>query len=319
MTKAVVVFGGSGFVGTHLVRRLSAAGEKVISVDIRQPRENLAGVDYLNGDVRDLHDIKLDGNVNRIYNLAAIHTTPGHKTHEYYETNVLGALEVTRFASMNSIPEIVFTSSISVYGPGEDMKTEQTSPAPESAYGYSKLIAERIHEQWLEAGPSRKLVITRPAVVFGPGERGNFSRLASLLKRGLFVYPGRTDTIKACIYIDDLLDAIEFARTKDSNYKLFNASYPIQYRLNEIVDALVRSHFPGARTFRLPRIAVILTARLLKAFNLFDVGIHPDRVMKLVRSTNVYPGWLLSQGWVFPPNIEDTFARWAKQSNNTFE
>lgn len=151
MTDKVIVFGGSGFIGTHLTRRLVADGVEVVSVDIKPQRETLPGVDYRIADVRDLSSFAVEGAISRIYNFAAIHTTPGHPTHEYYETNILGALSITDFATRNGVEELVFTSSISVYGPSEEMKTEQTPPAPESAYGYSKMIAERIHRQWLDS------------------------------------------------------------------------------------------------------------------------------------------------------------------------
>lgn len=318
LTNTIVVFGGSGFIGTHLTRRLVAEGHKVISVDRKPQRETQPGVDYRVGDVRDLSQLQIDGQIGRIYNFAAVHTTPGHPTHEYYETNILGALEITRFANDCGVNEIIFTSSISVYGPSEEMKTEQTPPAPESAYGYSKMIAERVHKQWLEASNGRKLTIVRPAVVFGGGEGGNFTRLAGLLKKGFFIYPGRTDTIKACIYVEDLLDAIEFARSRPEPFILFNGAYPQRYTLEQIVSTLISRHFPKARTFLLPKVIVLGAAKLLRVLDAFHMGIHPDRVMKLVRSTDVYPAWLVSQGKNYPDAIETAVDRWAAESDKAF-
>jgi nucleoside-diphosphate-sugar epimerase len=318
LTDKVIVFGGSGFIGTHLTRRLVAEGIEVVSVDIKPQRETLAGVDYRIADVRDLSAFWVDGMVSRIYNFAAIHTTPGHPTHEYYETNILGALSVTDFAARNGISEIVFTSSISVYGPSEEMKTEQTPPAPESAYGYSKLISERIHRQWFESSSGRKLTIVRPAVVFGGGEGGNFTRLATLLKKGFFIYPGRKDTIKACIYVEDLLDAVEFARSKAEPFILFNGAYPQRYTLEQIITAMIKGHFPKARTFMVPKALVLAGARLLKMLDAFHIGIHPDRVMKLVRSTDIYPGWLAAQGREYPNAIETALTRWGTESGGKF-
>jgi nucleoside-diphosphate-sugar epimerase len=147
------------------------------------PRERLNGVDYITGDVRDLSQLNVTGKVDRIYNLAAIHTTPGHPAHEYYETNVLGATEITAWARRNNICEIVFTSSIWFMALLEEAKSESTKPTPESAYGWSKFL-ERIQKNWMEEDSSRKLVICRPAVIFGHGEGGNFTRMAKLLKKG---------------------------------------------------------------------------------------------------------------------------------------
>ena len=318
MADSVIVFGGSGFIGTHLTRRLSAAGTRVVSVDIREPRERLAGVDYRRGDVRALATFSLNEPVDRIYNLAAVHTTPGHPTHEYYETNVAGALEITKLAERSGINEIVFTSSISVYGPSEEMKTEESRPAPTSAYGWSKLLAERVHDDWFNRRDGRRLTVVRPAVVFGPGEGGNFTRMAALLAKGFFIYPGRKDTIKACIYVQDLLEAIEYARSSNRTKIVFNGAYPERYTLEQIVGTLIRDHFPQARTVLIPQTAVTGAAKVLGVIDIFKLGIHPDRVMKLVQSTDIYPRWLTEHGFKFPTSLEDVLKRWSKQTNASF-
>ncbi len=73
---------------------------------------------------------------------------------------------------------LFFTGSISLYGVSESVKDELTLPVPVTAYGASKLTAEKIHQIWrAKDANDRRLVIVRPGVVFGPGEGGNISRL----------------------------------------------------------------------------------------------------------------------------------------------
>ena len=120
--QRVLVTGASGFIGTQLVRRLAAAGADIVGLDLKAPREVVPGVRHVIGDVRDLSNINLQG-LDHIFNLAAIHTTPGHPDNEYYDTNVNGALEVVRLAEREQAKHITFTSSISVYGPSEERKT----------------------------------------------------------------------------------------------------------------------------------------------------------------------------------------------------
>lgn len=319
MAQRYLVFGASGFIGTHLIRRLVAEGHEVVAADILPPRQRHANVDYRVADVRNLENFDAGASVDCIYNFAAVHTTPGHQPFEYYDTNISGAVEVTRLAERLGVKEIVFTSSISVYGPSEETKTEESVPTPASDYGYSKFLAEKIHRRWLEQDGSRKLVIVRPAVVFGPGEGGNFTRLAKLLKKGVFIYPGRKNTIKACIYVEDLLDAIAFARLRPEHYILFNGAYPGRYTLEQIVGTLIRDHFPGARSFLVPRMVVTAGAKVLGAIGFLNIGIHPDRVLKLIRSTDIYPSWLKNNGFVFPSSLESVMMRWKNETSGTFE
>lgn len=317
--NTVIVFGGSGFIGSHLLKRLLASHSgRLISADIRPPKVRLDGVVYVEGDVRDLSKFRVGGSVATIYNLAAVHTTPGHPTHEYYETNVAGATQVTALARRIDCTDIVFTSSISVYGASEETKTEASPPAPESAYGWSKWLAESIHRAWLDEAVDRRLLIVRPAVIFGPGEGGNFTRLAALLKKGLFVFPGRRDTIKACFYVEDLLEAVHRAHELGDRYVLFNGSYPDRYTVEEIVTEFRAVHFPKARTITVPHAALMFAATLARPMSVAGIGIHPERITKLVKSTDILPGWLQANGWSERGCLPSALARWSESSEGRF-
>ncbi len=290
-----------------------------ISIDIAPPRLPVPGVDYRQGDVRDLSALTVEGGVETIFNLAAVHTTPGHPAHEYYETNIHGALEVCAFARRQGTKRIVFTSSISVYGPGEETRSEASRRQPDSAYGRSKAMAEDIHQVWLQEAAERQLVICRPAVIFGHGEGGNFTRLARLLRRGLFVYPGRRDTIKACFYVEDLVETLLHAASLDERLLLFNGCYPDRYTLEQIVETFRADHFPHARTMTVPRPLVLGVASALRPMAGAGIGIHPDRVLKLVRSTDVVPRWLESRGLVARGRLPSALQRWKDESAGAFD
>jgi nucleoside-diphosphate-sugar epimerase len=314
----ILIFGGSGFIGTHYSKQLIEQGHQVFVVDIKKPRFDDTNLVYINGDVRDLASLDLEAKISRIYNFAAVHTTPGHPTHEYYETNIAGANSVCDFADKFNINEIVFTSSISVYGPDENQKDEYTDLTPNSAYGYSKMLAEKIHKSWQERKLERQLTIVRPAVVFGPGEGGNFTRLATMMRKGIFIYPGRKDTIKACIYVEDLMFAIETARATDSNFELFNGAYIKRYTLENIVETFKNDHFNHAKLLMVPKFVVISAAKFFKVFNFLNIGIHPDRVMKLIISTNIYPKWIEANKIELPGDLKSALDRWSKATDGKF-
>ena len=317
-TKCIIVFGGSGFIGTHLICNLLKKNIKIISADIKEPKIKMDSVEYIYADVRDLSKLTINSRIDTIYNFAAIHTTPGHKDIEYFSTNVFGAIEVTKFATRQSVNEIVFTSSIAVYGSSEDEKNETSTLLATSAYGVSKRQAEGIHRQWFETNNEAKLIIVRPSVVFGQGEGGNYSRLARILDKGFFIYPGRKDTIKGCIYIKELLASIDFAQRNTEKVVIFNAVFPNKYSIEDIVECFKRNYFHKVKLFMVPIKFVIYTARLLSVFDYYHLGINKERVMKLVKSTNIEPKWLVDHGYKFSYELDTSIRDWYIDTGKKF-
>lgn len=322
ITGKALVLGASGFVGARLVRRLVAQGASTVhAVDIAPPAVRLPGVEYHDHDVRRPMPDEWGRGCDRLYNLAAVHRTPGHPDHEYYDTNVAGAINATALAAACNIRTIAFTSSISVYGPSEDVLVETSPLRPTSAYGRSKRLAELIHEQWVSGSPDRRLVTVRPGVIFGPGEGGNYTQLAKALRGGYFFYPGRRDTIKSGGYVDELLRTMDFALERNEPSILFNFVYPDQSTIEQIVRTF--SDVAGYRAERatLPLSALLLGAQAFKAANAvgFRSWIHPDRVMKLFKSTRVAPAWLQQAGYEFGSDLKAALTSWRDETEGRFD
>jgi nucleoside-diphosphate-sugar epimerase len=305
-----VIFGGAGFIGTHLAEALVEAGAaSVVSADIARPTRPLpSSVRQEYSDVREPIEFEPGGPNPLVFNLAAVHRTPGHADAHYFETNVAGALNVATFCDRYSVDSLWFTSSIAVYGPSEDPCTEDLTPRPASAYGQSKLQAEAIHHRWANADRGRRLVIARPATVFGPGEAGNFTRLASALRRRRFFYPGRKDTIKACGYIDELIQTMMFMWAAAEPTVVYNFTYPDPPTIEDICSAF-------AEVGGLPMPAGVVPARLLLllACVLSAVGLEtfdPERVKKLILSTNIKPSELVRCGYQYETDLRSAIARW---------
>ncbi|ADZ71465.1 NAD-dependent epimerase/dehydratase family protein [Polymorphum gilvum] len=312
--RRAVVFGGAGFIGTHLLTELGRSGayDLLVSADIAEPERAVEGVSYRRIDVRDKIPADLCPGVDEVYNLAAVHRTPGHDTHEYYETNVTGAVNICAYAAQAGAGRLLFTSSIAVYGPEETAKSEATEPTPKSAYGWSKLLGERVHQRWQEADPARQLVIVRPAVIFGTGEKGNFTRLAGALKKGMFFFPGRKDTVKACGYVGELVRSMDFMLSRNEPFTLYNFCYPTPYTIEQICDSF-------GRVGGLPRPRGTVPLALLNLaslpFELLDAlgvrnGINRERIRKLVVSTNIVPQTLVDVGYRYETDLDKAIAEW---------
>jgi nucleoside-diphosphate-sugar epimerase len=305
-----LVFGGAGFIGSHLTRTLVERGEEVTVADLVSPKRPVRDARYLTCDVRQEIALPAVGAVDAVYNLAAVHRTPGHADHEYYETNVAGAQNVTDWCSAHDVPYVCFTSSISVYGPTETRLDEAAPTSARSAYGWSKLLAEHTHRTWLSEDENRRLTILRPAVIFGAGENGNFTRLAAALASRHFAIPGRSDTVKACGYVGDLVAAMQLCRERSESELTANFCYPDAYTIRDICrDFHEVGGYPMPR--RVPVPAVSAAKRLLATGaeggrrNMLG-----QRVAKLLASTNIEPAELVRLGFEWDTDLHGGLKRW---------
>jgi nucleoside-diphosphate-sugar epimerase len=312
----VIVFGGAGFIGSHLLQWLADKypESQLYSLDVAEPRFQTAGATYLHHDLRDpIPPALCGGGPALIVNLAAVHATPGHKDWEYYWTNVLAATNVCRFASAIRASEIVLSSSISVYGPSEEPMDEDSSLNPVTAYGRSKLMAEKIHGQWQhEDSAARSLTIVRPAVIYGLYERGNFTRLAGALARGRFVYPARKNTIKSCGYVKDLIASLMHMRNLTNGTLTYNFCYPQRTTTEDVCTAFCKVKGYGIPKLVVPR-SLIMAAGLgfetLAAAGL-KTGINRERLRKLVVSTNIVPKRLQEAQFNFSFDLLTSLMDW---------
>ena len=222
----ILLIGSSGFISKHLINHFSKRKINIFGVDqVKSKNTNLIH------DIRKPLEIKkLPNKIDLIVNLAAVHREPGHQASEYFETNILGAENITVLSEKVKCNHIIFTSSISPYGIHFNLKDENTVPCPNTPYGSSKLAAEKIHIAWQNRDLKKRiLTIVRPGVVFGKGEGDNMSRLVKLIHKNFFFYMGNKDTRKAGIYVKELVNQILWVHEKQVKNKLpkitlFNAT-----------------------------------------------------------------------------------------------
>ncbi|WP_043318435.1 NAD-dependent epimerase/dehydratase family protein [Pseudomonas sp. PI1] len=326
-----VIFGGSGFIGVFFAHHLLTTGKfhKVYLFDKEQVAEKpfpyrtrlvneTPNIIEIRGDVRQPINWKPQEPIRLIANFAAIHREPGHKPLEYYETNILGAENVCAWAEQVSCSDLIFTSSISPYGPSEEQKDEFSIPVPETAYGGSKLTAEKIHLAWLAAKKEhRHLVIVRPGVVFGPGEGGNVSRLIKAVIRRYFFYMGNRNTRKAGTYVKELCLAmwwiLQRQKSEGEHISLFNMSMNPGPSIQNYVDTVCQVAGIDRKVPAIPyplllcaAYGIDLIARPLGISHPFS----PVRIRKLVRSNNIHPGQLIKLGYPYQYDLKSAFSDW---------
>ena len=327
-----VIFGGTGFIGTHFAEHLLAKSlvEKVILADVNELDssrktpfiEQALQAELLEIQILDVrHPIpseQMPCAVDLVVNLAAVHREPGHVAEEYFETNIKGAENICAWAEQVKCEKLIFTSSIAPYGPSEEEKDETSLPVPVTSYGASKLIAEKIHVAWQnKAILDRNLVIVRPGVVFGPGEGGNVSRLIKAVLGRYFFYMGNEGTRKAGTYVKELCHAMEWVllRQEETGEKssLFNMSMSPAPTIKNYVDTVCLVAGVERKVRKIPYNLLYMASYLIDFIaSILKVSqpVGPVRVRKLIRSNNISPGYLTAEGYKYRYSLVQAFEDW---------
>lgn len=327
--KTVVLFGGTGFIGSHLARYLLEKGlaESCVLADIQPLRHEILPVGIRGRISSQQVDVRepipaddLPSEPDLIVNLAAVHREPGHEPEEYFATNLPGAENVCAYARKTGCPNIIFTSSIAPYGPGDEPKDESSLPVPQTPYGASKLVAEKIHLGWQQADNRRRLLMVRPGVVFGPGEGGNVTRMIRSVLGRYFVYMGNRDVRKAGGYIKDLCHAMcwtmERMQEQGKSSELFNFSLDPPPSVLEYVQAICR--VAGVKRFvpSVPYPAVMALAGAVSACTRplgISQPLHPVRVRKLVRHNWIEPVYLRDNNYPWQFSLQEALGDWREE------
>jgi nucleoside-diphosphate-sugar epimerase len=188
-----------------------------------------------------------------LINLAAEHRDDVRPISRYHETNVEGARQVCQAATEAGIQKLIFTSSVAVYG-FHPFPVDESGPfEPFNPYGQTKLEAEGIYRAWAEEDPTRSLVIIRPTVVFGEGNRGNVYNLLRQIASGRFMMVGPGTNKKSMAYVGNVAEALIHSLTLGPGIHVFNYVDTPDMNMNELV-ALVNQSLgrPGSTRWRIP-------------------------------------------------------------------
>ncbi|HTN49407.1 MAG TPA: UDP-glucose 4-epimerase GalE [Burkholderiaceae bacterium] len=175
-TLAVLVTGGAGYIGSHTMVELLAAGFDVICLDnfcnsspeaVRRV-EKIAGkrVTLVNGDVRDREVLArlFHRPIDAVVHFAALKAVGESVARpvEYYDNNVGGTLALLEAMAAKAVSCIVFSSSATVYGAPDALPlTEEAPIRPVNPYGHSKAMVEQILRDWCAADAARSAVSLR--------------------------------------------------------------------------------------------------------------------------------------------------------------
>jgi Nucleoside-diphosphate-sugar epimerases len=211
----LLVTGANGFVGDALCRVLLKSGHTVTGL-VRKPGQLESGVNEWVDAQEDFSGVSTAWpaalQVDCVLHLAArVHVmreTAADPDAAFYATNVEGALRLARAAWGHGVRRFVFVSSIKALAEGgAGLLREDDPPAPQDAYGRSKLAAEQALVRYGEE-TGLEIVIVRPPLVYGPHVRANFLRLMDAVWKGVPLPLGAVDARRSLVYVDNLADSL---------------------------------------------------------------------------------------------------------------
>jgi len=259
--KRVLVTGAAGFIGRHVVRRLSELGARVIGLD-RAPHAAFEGAEWISADLLafDPSGFKIT-NLDVVIHLAAVLGVVAAAVDpaKTWLVNVEGTRSVIQLAEASGTSYFCSFSSSEIYGEPDVLPvTEEAMAKPQSTYARSKLEAEHLVVRYAKATNTPTSVI-RPFNVYGPGQRVDFvvARFLSLALMGTApTVIGDGLQQRSFTYITDLVDGtlLSIARNRMPG-RQYNIAGECAVTIGELAQRIVLlTHCPA------PPVLVPLTA-----------------------------------------------------------
>lgn len=314
--KTILVTGGAGYIGSHTVRQLGAAGERVVTLDNLSKgfREAVLYGDLVTGDTADrevVGQVLRDYDVDTVIHFAAHTVVPESVSDplKYYANNTCATRNLLACCAAAGVKHFVFSSTAAVYGiPDAQQCWEHTPTNPINPYGMSKLMSEYMLRD-LAAASDLRCVILRYFNVAGCDPQGRIGQStpgATLLikvaaeqalgkREALHIfgtdYPTPDGTgIRDYIHVEDLADAhlkaLDYLRGGGESQTL-NCGYGHGYSVREVLDMVADVHGQPLNIIESPRRAGDPPALIAGADKVREVlGWTPryDDLREIVRS-----------------------------------
>jgi nucleoside-diphosphate-sugar epimerase len=268
--KKILVTGGTGFSGSHLVRRLLSKGHEVRVVDNQKgvffSELESQGAKITIGSVTDRALMeKLVAGCDVVYHVAAAFRRIDLPKEVYWDVNVNGTRYLLEAALQCGVDRFVYCSTCGVHGNVEHPPAAEDAPIkPEDYYQFTKYEGEKVAQEYMQKG--LKTTILRPAAIYGPGDPERWAMLFKRVSTGRFIMFGSGKATYHPLYIDNLTDAFEAAAEKEAavgqTYLIADEKY---YPIKEIVQVIASVLHKDVKIIHLPFAPLWVAAVLCEA------------------------------------------------------
>lgn len=254
--KPVLVTGAGGFIASHLVERLVAAGAQVrafVRYNSRRdpgllrllPPQTLAGVEIIAGDLRDLPAVEQAVlGVSHVFHLGALIAIPYSYVHpaEVVETNLTGSLNVLLAGRAAGVQRIIHTSTSEVYGTALRVPIDESHPLQgQSPYSASKIGADKLAESFFLSF-DLPVVTLRPFNTYGP-RQSTRAVIPTIITQALtsdVVRLGNLDASRDLTYISDTIEGfMRAAETPGLEGQTINLGAGREIRIGDLAQKVI--------------------------------------------------------------------------------
>jgi UDP-glucose 4-epimerase len=249
----VLVTGGAGFIGSHIVEHFQGAADVRVLDNLRSGfKHNLAGFEheFIHASVCDREAVRAAmAGVDFVFHLAAMVSVPEsmHKPVECNEINTAGTLIVLEEAARAKVKKLVFSSSAAIYGSNPTTpKVETMVPEPKSPYAITKLDGEYYCKMFADEGRLATASL-RYFNVFGPRQDPGSQYAAAVpifIERAMKNQPitiyGDGHQTRDFVYVKDIAAANVFCASQSEATGVFNVGYGQRITINDLATTICR-------------------------------------------------------------------------------
>ena len=234
--KNILLIGGSGFVGSFLINELKGYDLRNIDKDPSPFFNKITTI----GDIRNPKDLNLSRKISTVVLLAAEHRDDITPSSLYYDVNVNGTANVLKAMDDAGIKNLIFTSSVAIYGLNKSNPDELHDKDPFNDYGKSKWQAEELIKEWYDNNPTGKSVtIIIPTVILGERKRGNVYNLLKQITTGRFLMIGSGVNKKSMAYVGNVVAFIKDRLDKNkAGFHVFNYADKPDFSMLELISVV---------------------------------------------------------------------------------